>query len=79
MNSKKSLALLAVVLILALGTVKADEKDEQLPSDLALDLKQAEENPAPSQKIIQDVQVEKAQITTSTGEQVVVAIKEEIP
>lgn len=84
MKSKKYLALFAVCLIIILGikipqTHAQSSQGEQIPSDLALDLDLANKNPAPNQKVIADVQTEKAQITTSTGEQVVIPIQEAVP
>ena len=84
MISKNTFALLAVCLIIILGikipqTHAQSSTDEQIPSDLALDLDLANKNPAPNQKVIADVQTEKAQITTNTGEKLDLPIKEAIP
>ena len=84
MKSKKILALFAVCLIIILGikipqTHAQSSQDVQIPSDLALDLELANKNPAPNQKVIADVQTEKAQITTNTGEKLDLPIKEAIP
>ena len=81
----KYLPIFAITLILILGFIKISStyaqspQDEQIPSDLALDLDLANKNPAPNQKIIADVQTEKAQITTNTGEKLDLPIKEAIP
>ncbi len=87
MHGKKYLALFAISLIVIYGIVKipftnaqqSTPKDGEIPSDLALDLDLAQKNPTPEQKLISEVQTEKAQITTSQGRQEEIPIKEEIP
>jgi len=88
MKSKKNLALfvlLIIVFFIALKTPhitvaqNASTDNEQIASDLSLDLNLAAQNPAPEQKQITQSQQSQAQITTSTGEQVVVKVEDTVP
>lgn len=85
MKSKINLTFFATLLVICFVLLKipathaAQSDEDQIPSDLSLDLDLAVKNPAPDQKKIADVQTEKAQITTSKGEQVIIPVQEAIP
>lgn len=84
MSCKKYLALFAVALIIILGTKTSSthaqsSQDDQIPSDLSLDLDLAQKDPAPAQKQIISSQTPQAQIVTDKGEQAVVTVKDEVP
>jgi len=83
MQSKK-IAVLFVACLIIIGikipqTHAQSPKDGQIPSDLVLDLELAQKNPTPEQKLISEVQTEKAQMITKTGEKLDLPIKEAIP
>lgn len=85
MPSKKYLALFAVTLIAIYGLVKiapisrAASDSDQIPSDLSLDLDQAQKDPTPVQRQIISSQTAQAKIVTDKGEQAVIAVKDEVP
>jgi len=87
-ESKKIPVLFVVLLLVTYVTLKIPstraqqappEGDEQIPSDLSLDLDLAQKEPAPAQKQIVQSQTPQAQITTSSGDSIVVTVKDVVP
>ena len=65
---KKFLIIPTLALVLALiPRISAFAQDDRIPSDLALDLVQAEQNPAPQRKQIVAAQKLKVELTTQEG------------
>lgn len=85
MHGKKYLVFFAVFFIIIYGLAKipplsrAASEDDQIPSDLSLDLDLAQKDPAPEQKQIVQFQTSQAKIVTDKGEQAVIVVKDELP
>jgi len=79
MENKKILAIFAtILLIVTISAVKVTSRihaqqststnNEKIPSDLALDLNLAQQNPAPDQQAIISSETKQAQVVTATGD-----------
>ncbi len=85
----KNILLITILLIIAYAIVKNGSvsyaqqlsltKDEDIPSDLLLDLNLAQQNPAPEQKQIIESQTSKAEVKTTTGENTSIVPKDIVP
>ncbi len=83
MKSRRILPYFAIFLIIIYLAVESPSAiqavDEDIPSDLSLDLQFAQQNPAPAQKQIVQSQTPQAQITTSSGDHTSITVKDVVP